>query len=268
MAHDHEQIVYDIDEVKELFDASVMTGTIVSVDYDNDTADVNIGELGLISDIPIFYHCEGSNTVVGGSAAFYEDDGVYVLNKNGRLNPSTSDLQVVGLVAGLANCCYIKEDFDVDLSDWNFIHGAGDHLNYSIIAEKLRVWKVTNIGSMLHCVHYKDDAPVEFILRFLTSGSASAMNPDDKSQAWVRIFYIESGIAKSIDWYFLQDKVYIYNPPLYWVGTGAKKITLLDYLPVNAEQIRLEIWFSLHIADVGGSASIDAYMDYITLCGK
>ena len=103
MAHDHEQIVYGMNDVKELYDASVMTGTIISV-YESDKADVDISGLGLRSSVPIFYHCPGEDTVYGGAVAFEEGDSVYVLNKKGRLNPSASDLQIVGFVDGPKSC--------------------------------------------------------------------------------------------------------------------------------------------------------------------
>ena len=106
MAHDHEEIVYGMNEVKELFDASVLTGTIVSVDTDNDKAHVNISGFGQINDVPIFYHCPGSIVVEGGSVAFSEGDSVYVLNKEGKVSPGASDLQIVGFVDGLRPCVW------------------------------------------------------------------------------------------------------------------------------------------------------------------
>lgn len=102
MAHDHEKIVYGIDEVKELFDASVMIGTIVNVDYETDKADVEVVGSGLISDIPIFYHCPESSVIEGGSAAFAEDDNVYILSREGRV--SAANLKIVGFVDGLKLC--------------------------------------------------------------------------------------------------------------------------------------------------------------------
>lgn len=104
MAHDHEKITYGMNEVKELFDASVLTGTIVSVDTDNDKAHVNISGFGQINDVPIFYHCEGRNDTEGGAAAFSDGDNVYILNKEGKASPGVSDLQIVGFVDGLKFC--------------------------------------------------------------------------------------------------------------------------------------------------------------------
>lgn len=104
MAHNHEYITYGLNEVKELFDAAVMTGTIVSVDTGNDTASVDINDYQQVDEVPIFYHCEGQSTVEGGSTAFSEGDSVYILNKEGVSSPGASDLKIVGFVDGLKPC--------------------------------------------------------------------------------------------------------------------------------------------------------------------
>lgn len=104
MAHDYEKIEYSNNEVKELFNAAVHTGTVVSVDKGNDKADVNIDGLGTINDIPIFYHCPGKSEVAGGALAFSDGDNVYVLNKEGKVNPQATDLKIVGFVDGLQPC--------------------------------------------------------------------------------------------------------------------------------------------------------------------
>ena len=116
MAHDHESIEYGLDEVKEVFNASVLTGTIVSVDTENDKADVDISGFGLISAVSIFYHCGGESTVEGGAQAFEEGDSVYILNKKGIVNPSVSDLKIIGFVDGLKEC-----EFYIDVTINTFI---------------------------------------------------------------------------------------------------------------------------------------------------
>lgn len=269
MAHDHESIEYGLDEVKEVFDASVLTGTIVDVDYDNDTANVSIGELGLINNVSIFYHCEESNTIVGGSVAFYENDEVYILNKNGILNPSALDLQIVGLVTGLANCCYIRENFDVDLSDWIITESTPGKFDYLIIAEQLYVEANVPPGwsGNIRFKHIKQDIPVEFTLRFSSSGIAIAPG-GGQSTAWIEIYYFNpnSGHNESVLLYFLQDRIYTYVPPVYWLGTGIQTVILTDYIPANAESIWIEIAFFMNALD--GNTIINADIDYLTICGK
>ena len=161
MAHDHEKITYGIDDVKELFDASVLTGTIVSVDTDNDKAHVNISGFGQINDVPIFYHCPGSSVVAGGSIAFLESDSVYILNKKGRISPVASDLQIVGFVDGLKSCEW-NEEWDSTFcgnhewterisyyNDWKGING----IYYCDTAPTI---ETTLNGEAIHHLHYND----------------------------------------------------------------------------------------------------------------
>lgn len=146
MAHDHEKITYGMNEVKELFDASVLTGTIVSVDTDNDKAHVNISGFGQINDVPIFYHCEGKNDTEGGATAFEEGDSVYVLNKKGRTSPGASDLQIVGFVGGLKKCIecdctdiligYVTQNMSVSEEQTLSVIGAIEGCTYS--------WEITS----------------------------------------------------------------------------------------------------------------------------
>lgn len=95
----HESIEYGMNDVKELFDSSVMTGTIVEVNYDSDTAKVAIDGVGQKSGIPIFYHCADADTVAGGSTAFIEGDSVYILNKAGSM-------KIMGFTDGLKQCAF------------------------------------------------------------------------------------------------------------------------------------------------------------------
>lgn len=95
----HENIEYGMNDVKELFDSSVMTGTIIEVNYDSDMAQVAIDGIGQKSGIPIFYHCADADTVAGGSLAFSEGDSVYILNKAGSM-------KIVGFTDGLKPCIF------------------------------------------------------------------------------------------------------------------------------------------------------------------
>jgi hypothetical protein len=104
MARSHEKIEYGINEVKNLFNASVMTGVIIEVNYDTDKADVEIDGLGRVNSVPIFYHCENETTTSQGSTAFEENDNVYILNEKGVVSPRISELKVIGFVGGLKTC--------------------------------------------------------------------------------------------------------------------------------------------------------------------
>jgi len=114
MASIHETIAYTAGKLTELLDTTVLTGTIVSVDYVLDTARVNIGGTEY-SNVPIFYHCYGSEEVAGGSVAFAEGDSVYVLNKEGSLT-------ITGFVDGLKSCGWkfkLYRDDDTTIRDGN-----------------------------------------------------------------------------------------------------------------------------------------------------
>lgn len=101
-----ETIDYDLsddEEFKDLFDMSIHKGTIISVDYPNNKAEVNIDDIGIKSEVPIFYHCE-DNTTTAGATAFDVDDRVWVINQEGGCEPDVSNLKIVGFVDGLEAC--------------------------------------------------------------------------------------------------------------------------------------------------------------------
>ena len=107
MAHSHEMVAdygLGVGDLKDLYNASVMTGTIIEIDYGADKADVEISGLGRKNNVSIFYHCGGSDTVEGGSTAFFEGDSVYVLNEKGSTIPSIFDLKIIGFVDKLKVC--------------------------------------------------------------------------------------------------------------------------------------------------------------------
>lgn len=101
-----ETINYDLsddEEFKDLFDMSIHQGTIISVDYTNNKAEVDIDDIGVKSEVPIFYHCQ-DNTTTAGATAFGVDDRVWVINQEGGCEPNVSNLKIVGFVDGLKEC--------------------------------------------------------------------------------------------------------------------------------------------------------------------
>lgn len=98
MASIHESFEYSVNEVTELFDTSMITGVIITVDHDNNTADVEIDGLGAVSAIPIHYHCEGATTVDDGHLAFTADDEVLIWAK------SLHEMKIVGFPDGIKAC--------------------------------------------------------------------------------------------------------------------------------------------------------------------
>ncbi len=137
------RIAYGSD-LKSLFDTCFMTGTITDINWENDTATVNN-----ISDVPIFYHCEGhTSTVEQGSSAFSspsqkapegvlnEGSDVLIINHTGAANPGASDLKIVAFADGfLRDCCYCPEDstdFDCDENNPENID-KGDYEEISVV---------------------------------------------------------------------------------------------------------------------------------------
>ena len=104
------------DEFARFFEAGIHTGTIIDVYTDTDEAKVNVKELGPEKNqdiefdrIPVFYHCEDSTSIKGGSSAFQKNDEVLVLNEGGHCSPSADDLCIVGFTDGIRDCAiYIK----------------------------------------------------------------------------------------------------------------------------------------------------------------
>ena len=129
---DFETIDYDMlsaGNFEEFFEISQHIGVVTAVDTDNDTADITVDKLGAGSfeDVPIFYHCEDSNTVAGGSAAFSVGDEVLVLNEGGKPYPSSGDLVIVGFKDELKSCTtdgYLLIQLDDEYVIWNIASGA------------------------------------------------------------------------------------------------------------------------------------------------
>jgi len=131
MASIHEYIEYASGKFRELLDTTVLTGVIVSVDYSADTAVVNIAGIGVVSGVPVFYHCAGSETVEGGSAAFVAGDSVYILNADG-------DLTITGFVDGLKSCGWkfkLYRDDDTTIRDigGNITTPSGSLINVDLL---------------------------------------------------------------------------------------------------------------------------------------
>jgi hypothetical protein len=107
MASDHEYITEYGHDVVGLYNTCILKAVIVSVDYDNDKADIELTEpaLGLRNDIPIFYHCAGEETTNGGSVAFNEDDEVLVFCRDCKDGNFLGNLmKVVGFVDKPKSC--------------------------------------------------------------------------------------------------------------------------------------------------------------------
>lgn len=109
---DHENIDYHLDDSVNFpkhFEVSEHIGVITelwnpAVTPLRDAAKVDIEGLGSFDWVDIFYHCEGSDTVEGGIAAFSVGDRVLVLNEGGSSHPSADNLVIIGFEEGLKQC--------------------------------------------------------------------------------------------------------------------------------------------------------------------
>lgn len=104
MTHESIEITENASSVHVL--AGTVTDTGVGV------IDVNIDEYGEITDIPVFYHCQGKETTANADV-FITNDRVLIVNKGNAETLSVSDLKVVGFEDGLPRLCssYIVVDY-------------------------------------------------------------------------------------------------------------------------------------------------------------
>jgi hypothetical protein len=103
MAEDHEYAKDYGNNVTEVWDVCMKKGTIIEIDREAGTASVEIDGIGRKDNVPIFYHCQGSNDTEHGHTAFKEEDAVLVLAENSRAGWRES-YSVVGFQGGLKYC--------------------------------------------------------------------------------------------------------------------------------------------------------------------
>lgn len=91
-------------DVTDLHDSCIIKGMIVDVDTSTDTAQVDFGDLGVIDDVPIHYHCEQSEDVTKGSTAFLAGDAIFALAVNMRTPEKANSYTVLGHQDGPVPC--------------------------------------------------------------------------------------------------------------------------------------------------------------------
>lgn len=123
--------------------ACVITGLIVEITYgdDSNAAKIRIvveGGEEIIENVPIHYHCQGSEAVDDGRLAFREDNNVYLLYDGSGLPYSSSTLKIVGFVDGVLRECvkrvYLRPKIDGNplltggqtFEVWYHKHGSPD----------------------------------------------------------------------------------------------------------------------------------------------
>jgi len=91
------------DDVKRVHWSDVVAGVIVSVDHDNNTADITIDSVAF-NDVPIFYHCPDKSTVDLGHSAFEDGDYVLVLVEKSSRH-AVPAYTVIGFQTGELRTC-------------------------------------------------------------------------------------------------------------------------------------------------------------------
>lgn len=203
MASEHEYVAEYSHDVVGLFDSCFFEAVITDVDYDNDTADINITNpaLGAYSSIPIFYHCPESTDTEGGSSAFAVDDNVLVFSRNckGSLFYSGS-MKIVGFLDGLKPCTIacldlaegdLGEDiagdisYEVESEKTGGEHGTWSDINLAVIDIKPDGFSI-DIGISFERDFYDEDTPAalySFTLNFMLSAGI------DLDQGWYHLTY-------------------------------------------------------------------------------
>lgn len=93
-------------EKKDAKTVHVLTGTVTKIDTLNTKVDVNIDDYAEYEAIPVFYHCEGSETAEG--LPFFVGDKVIIVNHGDTETLSVADMKVVGFEDGLPRYCPIE----------------------------------------------------------------------------------------------------------------------------------------------------------------
>lgn len=90
----------------------VLTGTIGEIYIDDSvrTADVTIDDYGVVNKIPIFYHCQDSETATEGNP-FIEGDEVIIVNSGDATTLSADNMKIIGFKDGLPRECGFQFKF-------------------------------------------------------------------------------------------------------------------------------------------------------------
>lgn len=95
-------------ESKDADRVHILAGTIVSTG--EGIAEVDIDDYGIFAGVPVFYHCEESETADG--MPFIVNDRVLIVNSGDAVTLSVANMKVVGFEDGLPRkCCLATEKF-------------------------------------------------------------------------------------------------------------------------------------------------------------
>lgn len=90
----------------------ILTGTVTDIDTENIKVDVDIDDYGSFADVPVFYHCENSETADG--MPFLGGERVIIVNSGDAVNLSVANMKVIGFEDGLPRSCPFYIDVTVN----------------------------------------------------------------------------------------------------------------------------------------------------------
>ncbi|MDO9566616.1 MAG: hypothetical protein Q7J15_07750 [Candidatus Desulfaltia sp.] len=121
-------------ETKDAGKVHILTGIVT--DTGDGVVDVNIDDYGVVSDIPVFYHCPESETANG--MPFFINDRVIIVNSGSAVTPSTANMKVIGFEDGLLRECVFH--FKITRGDGTIITDSAELDGYFDIYNSSEGW--------------------------------------------------------------------------------------------------------------------------------
>jgi len=101
----HDNLSFGLGDVPRLHDSCFITGKIIQINKNSNSADVHTDKYGRVNNVDIHYHCDGYTTTEYGYTAFSEEDDVKILCFGARSALNTPDMKIVGFMDGDLRQC-------------------------------------------------------------------------------------------------------------------------------------------------------------------
>lgn len=128
MANFHTNIAFPMGEITSLHNTCFITGKIIEIHKQSNSADVLTQRYERVNNVPFHYHCNGYELLEFSYTAFLPDDDVLLICRNARGTDLTPDMEIIGFSSGDLRPCLQSALFLV----------AGDYekimtVNYKIV---------------------------------------------------------------------------------------------------------------------------------------
>lgn len=177
-------------ESKNASRAHILTGIVT--DIGDGVVDVDIDDHGVVSDIPVFYHCPDSETADGNP--FSIDDRVIIVNSGGDVD--VANMKVIGYEDGLPRECGFK--IKLTRGDGTLITEDSGLLTYIQLYNSDNI--PLSITELIYTPVPKTGEDVDGFWSFNLSDSADA----DENGYWVA-YSCEDGIATQYPYRYKND---------------------------------------------------------------